>query len=742
MTNRYVGSPTLRIEDLRFLRGRGQYADDLHLPNMLFATLLRSSVARGLIKSVDVERARQHPGIHAIITARDLPTPRHAIPLRMHSHESLYDYRQPVLALDEVRFVGEPIVLVLAETAALAEDALELIDVVIQSTPADAVARQSPIAITYTGTRGETDSTFAKADYVRSATFNIQRQTALPMEPRGLVAEWTSDDRLVVYGAAKVAFANRVILAEMLGIPVSAIELHELDVGGGFGSRGEFYPEDFLIPFAARLTRRPIKWTEDRREHLQASNHARDVECHCEIACLADGTVLALRGHADVDVGAYMRTNGSVGPRNLAQAIAGPYRVPHIRMDVSVRITNKTPTGTYRGPGRYEADFVRERLFDMAARDLGIEQAAFRRLNLLRSEELPCALPSIDPIPQMSELDTGDYAETLDRCLVEIGWADKLALQGQLLGHVYHGLAVGCFIEGGGVGPSEDARVAVEPNGTVIVYVGSSAIGQGLETILAQIAADCLGLDIGCFIVRHGSTAHVRNGHGSYGSRSTVMGGSAVLLAAENLKLQLKIAAANRFLCTSDAITLSGGIVISPDGQSTSIFDLGEDSIVGEATFYNNKTTYSYGAQAAHVTVDSRTGQVAIVDYVSVEDVGRIINALTVHGQSIGAIVQGLGGALLEEIAHDDDGQLLTGSLADYLVPTATDFPSIRSITLENYPASNNPLGAKGAGEGGIIPVAGVVANAVAAALATLGVSPLALPLSPQRIWALMQAGA
>jgi len=738
LSNRLIGSHTQRIEDLRLLRGRGCYIDDLKLPGCLYAVVLRSSFAHARIVTIDTSEALARPGVRAVVTAADLKGQIPRIPLRMHAHESLTPFQQPVIAGDRVRFVGEPVAVVLADSQALAEDALDAIAVEMEELPVEASAEQAPIAIAYAGTRGAAEQVFAIADYVRSASFSVQRQAALPMETRGLAAVWDAEkEQLTVYGAAKVAFANRDILAKMLDLPKTSVELRELDVGGGFGSRGEFLPEDFLVPFAARLFGRPIKWTEDRREHLMAATHARDLHCAARIACRADGTVLALAATADVDVGAYMRTNGSVSARNFAQALAGPYRIAHVHSSATIRITNKTPTGTYRGPGRYEADFVRERLFDIAARDLGLDQSTFRTRNLLRPDELPYAFPDLAPIPQVTELDNGDYFETFERCKADIGWDEKQLLQGRLHEGRYHGLALGCFIEGGGVGPSEDARLVLHADGSIAVHVGSSAIGQGLETVMAQIAADAFDLPIERFRVFHGSTTDVANGQGSYGSRATVMGGSAVVMAAERLKELIRTEAASRAGCEPTDIVLIRDAAVPPDGTPLLFTEFAELS--AEATFLNSRNTYSYGAQAAHVAVDPRTGRVDVLDYVSVEDVGRIINALTLHGQAIGAIVQGLGGVFLEHVSYDDAGQLQVGSLAEYLLPTTTDFPVIRSTALENYPAPNNPLGAKGAGEGGIIPVAGVISNAVAAALASFAVEPNVLPLSPQRVWELIQ---
>jgi carbon-monoxide dehydrogenase large subunit len=459
-----------------------------------------------------------------------------------------------------------------------------------------------------------------------------------------------------------------------------------------------------------------------------------------EIACTRDGTILGLRGHAYVDVGAYMRTNGAVGARNVAQFMSGPYRIPHIDIDVALQLTNKTPVGTYRGPGRFETDFFRERLLDMVAQDLGLDRVEFRRRNLVSQREMPYQIATITPFESKDELDSGDYHATLDRCLEEIKWSDKSKLAGKLIDGRYHGLAVGCFIEGGAAGPKESARIVLEPDGRYSVYVGSSAIGQGLETVFAQIAADALEVTIerirGVF---HGSTSYVDDGYGAYHSRSVVMGGSAILDAATKLREAIRTQAAQRLDCQpSDVEIVEGVKAVGPGGKYVALTEL--SSISAEGAFLNKKHTYTYGAHAAHVAVDPKLGHVELLDYVLVADCGRIINPLTVHGQAVGSLVQGLGGAMMEHLAYDQEGQLLTGSLADYLIPTASDFPNIRAIVLENHPSPINPLGAKGAGEGGIIAAGGVMANAVANALSALGVQPRELPLTPTRIWELVQA--
>ena len=559
------------------------------------------------------------------------------------------------------------------------------------------------------------------------------------MEMRGLLAEWDeAEQSIIVHGAAKVPFHNRAAVANLMGLAEDKVLMVENDVGGGFGVRGEFYPEDFLVPYAARRFGRPVKWLEDRRENLLATNHAREAECEIEIACDENARILALRAKSFAHVGAYLRTTGSTPARNIAQVITGPYRIENVRSDVSLLVTNKTPSGTYRGPGRYESDFFRERLFDMVAADFKLDQIEFRRRNLIRESDMPWQMPTVGKVS--SATDSGDYEQTLDRCLEEFGWTEKSALQGRLIDGRYHGIALGCYVEGAGSG-RESVRLRLESDGTVSVFTGSSAIGQGLETVFAQMAGDALGLPMSAIrAVQHGSTNLVRDGVGSFSSRSVVMGGSALLDAAAKLKDEIARVAAARFGCDPSAVRIADGQAVAPDGASLGFGDLAAEIAPIDGTFSTPKRTYSYGAHAAHVAVDPKTGSVKVLAYAAVEDVGRIINPHTLHGQCLGAIVQGLGGTLLEHFVYDESGQMVAGSLADYLLPTATDFPNIKVVALELKPSPVNPLGAKGAGEGGIIPVGGVIANAVAAALADFKVEPNELPLSPARVWSMIEA--
>lgn len=751
--NVYVGTAFERIEDASLLSGAGTFVADLHVPGCLHAVILRSSIAHGRIVAIDVEAARKLPGVAAVITAADVGEPP-IIPVRQHAVPSGEAYRQPVIARDKVRYVGEPLAVIVATEQAIAEDALELISVEIEALQPVAdykiAMRDEALLFEETGSNnaavfsarlGDAAAAFAGADYTRRERFSVQRHTAFPIETRGLLAEWDAErGRMTVRGATKVPFFNRRVLADMLELPESAVDMIEVDVGGGFGARGEFYPEDFLIPFAAYRLQAPVGWVEDRREHLMATNHAREMYADMEIACRADGVVLGVRGRIDVDIGAYARTNGMTAPRNVVQFVSGPYLIPNIELDAFVFVTNKTPAGTYRGPGRYESSFFCERLFDMAANDLGVDPAEFRLKNLIREDQLPRPLATMINLDAswQTELDNGDYPAVMRRCLEEFGWQEKRRLQGQYIDGRYHGIAVGNFVEGGAGGRFENARMTVEVDGGIAVAVGSTALGQGLKTVMSQVAADALSLPIERIRLQHGSTTLLSAGVGSYHSRATVMGGSAILRAAQALLDMIREQAAQRLGCRREELSIADGAVRIGDKH----IDLsGFAGLTVERTFTNTKLTYSYGAHAAHVAVDPGSGHVEILDYITVDDVGRIINPLTLHGQVLGSIVQGLGSTFLEHLQYDENAQLLSGSLADYLLPTATDFPNIRAVSLGLRPCPNNPLGAKGAGEGGLIAVGGVIGNAVAAALRVFRVEPCDLPLSPPRLWRLIAQG-
>ena len=755
--NSYIGSKIERVEDSRFLTGRGTFIGDLTRQGQLHAVVLRSTVAHGKIGRLDFQDALAMPGIVAVITAADIGDPLPVIPSR-RPIPSIAPFGQAVIVKDRIRYVGEPLALIVAENQEQAEDARERIEVEVVELPAIVTCQQSlqgdtllvdeagsNVAATFTAERGDVDRAFEKAHYVQKGRFSTQRQTALPLECRGLLAEWDDAARtLTMHGAAKLPFFNRRALAGMMGIDEAQVEYVEIDVGGGFGARGEFYPEDFLTAFAARRLKRPVKWLEDRQEHFMAIGHSRECESTLEVAFDKVGTILGVRGEIHTNVGAYMRPNGTTPPRNAAQLLTGPYRTPSIRIQSFSLVSNKTPSGTYRGPGFYESSFFFERLLDKASSALGIDAVDLRRRNLITAAELPHELWVVQPDAGWDPFnyDSGNYPEAFEAALAEANWYEKSGLQGKLVDGRYHGLGVASYVECGGAGPREHVHMRVTKTGRICLSIGSSSVGQGIETIMAQIAADALEVPMGLIEIRHGSTNIIWDGVGSFGSRATVMGGSAITMAAEELLSAFRSFAAERLGVSKEEITFDQDLACSPDNRNVTLAEAGASGLEASATYESTKPTFAYGTAVAHVTVDPGTGSVELIDYVVVDDVGRIINPLTVHGQSIGGAVQGLGGVFGENLAYGDDGQLLVGTLADYQLPHATDYPNLRFITNEDYPSPVNPLGAKGAGEGGIIPVPGAIANAIANALRKYDVQPDKLPLTPPIVWDLIQKSA
>lgn len=755
-----VGASIPRGEDVRFLGGTGRFTDDVRFERLVHAALLRSPHANARIVRIDASRARALPGVELVATAPDLGVTLPHIPIRLAPLPGLDRFLQPVLAGERVRYVGEPIVLVVAKSRYIAEDAIDLIDIEYEAldpvTRIDQAMGDSALVHEHVGTnigshyhvaRGDPDRAFENAPYRRKESFRCHRHTAASLETRGLTATWDGA-KLVVWGATKVPFFNRRLLAKMLDLAESSIDMHETDIGGGFGMRGEFYPEDFLVPWAARRLGRPVKWIEDRREHLMAANHAREAECELEIAMTREGAILGMRAKVMTDLGAYVRTGGGVAACRSPQHIPGPYRIADYGCEVFVVMSNKTPSGTLRGPGYYEAAFFRERLIDLACADLGLEPAAMRARNLIRSEELPYSIGKLVPNDPESFLDTGDYPSAF-RKACEVANYQVLAKRGELIDGWRHGVGIACYVEATGVGPAESARISARADGRFDVYLGITTMGQGHETIYAQVAADILKSPLAAFTIHHGSTTHVEEGWGTYASRAMVAAGGAVHQAATMMRARLIALAARRSRIDEGQLTVRDGAVISSADGST-VLDIGriateDDDTAKAATQIETKfeiksATYAYGTHIAHVAVDPATAVVKVLDYVAVGDIGRVVNPLLAEGQFVGAAVQGIGATFLDELAYDEYGQLLTGTFADYLVATSTDAPAIRVVLLEEAPALSNPLGVKGAGEGGIICTGAAIANAVADALGPLGVTINALPLSLDNLAARIRA--
>ena len=764
MVQTYIGAPITRQEDVRFLTGRATFVDDIKLPQMLHAAMLRSPQAHARITAIDTSRALAMPGVAAVYTFQDMARYARTIPIRLYPLPGLERFLQYPLARDKVRHVGEAVAVVVATSRYLAEDALEAVDVNYEPLPVlidvQAALRDEVIlheehgtnvATRYTVAIGDTSAAFERAEYTRQATFAVHRHTGNPLETRGLVAHYDAGrGELQVWGPTKVPHFNRSVLASFLDMPEPKIHFIEPDVGGGFGIRGEFYPEDFLIPFAAITLGRPVKWIEDRREHLQAANHSRQVRCEVEIAAQRDGTLLGMRAQVYGDMGAYIRTHGGLVPSSTAALLTGPYRIPAYECTVSCVMTNKMGLGTFRAPGRYESCFIRERLLDMVAADLQLDPVELRLKNFVQPTDMPYTVGATRPGSPPTVFDSGNYPMALQRALDEIDYDALRSLQGTCRDGKYHGIGIGCFVKNTGLGPYEGARVVVQGANQVAVYLGITTLGQGHETTMAQICADSLGVPLQSISVFHGSTDLMPYGVGTFASRGTVMAGNAVHLTGQKLRAKI-LALAGRYLNLDPAhLEFQQGQVYRQGvaGQRpllglddlvrlaapTSPYSGDEPGLEATAYFTSEQLTYSYGTHVAHVAVDPETGKLDVLRYVVVEDIGRCINPLLVHGQAVGGAVQGIGATILEELVYDDQGQLLTGTFMDYTLPTSQDAPHVDDVILEEAPSPHNPLGVKGAGEGGIVATGAALANAVAQALAPLGVQVTALPLSPNRI--------
>ena len=762
-----VGRSVLRKEDLRLLTGRGKYAADFRSPGMLHGTVLRSPHAHARLGPIRAKAALALPGVMAVVTAEDLGAIGR-IPVRLGPRPSVAACLQLPLAKDKVRYVGEPVAFVIAESRYLAEDAADLVEVDYDPLPAVADAwraleRDAPVLHEVIGgnvvdtivtRKGDVARALAGAAHRVAERFAVQRHTGVPMETRGLTAAYDPGTRqLSLWGVAKVPHFNRRVLAELLGHPEHLIHFVEMEVGGGFGVRGEFYPEDLLVPWAAMRLGRPVQWIEDRREHLMATNHSRQQYHDIEIGFDSDGRIVALADRFITDMGAYIRTHGVVVPELTAALLPGPYRISDYSCDVRCVLTNKTPTGTYRGPGRFECTFVRERLMDIAAARLGLDPIELRRRNFIASAEMPYEVGGA-ALNQHTVYDCGDYASALDQALAAVGYEAARAEQAEARRQGrYVGIGVGCLVEKAGLGPWEYARVEVDATGHVVVYSGIASVGQGIETTLAQVCADVLGMDPEAITVIHGDSAQVPFGVGGFASRGAAVALPAALEAARKVRAKILRVAAGLLEAAPDDLVIEAGVVHvrGLPARTVTFRDLARAAVPGppgmEPGLYAShffeapKMTYPYGTHAAVVEVDAETGAVQILRYAIAYDIGRAVNPMIVDGQLIGALAQGIGGAIFEDLAYDEQGQPLAATFMDYLMPTAMEMPgSIATRILEETPTPLNPLGVKGVGEGGSSGCGGAIANAVADALRPLGVSITALPLAPDRLSSLITA--
>jgi len=756
--NKWIGRSVLRLEDPPLVAGAGRFAGDISFPHQLHMRVVRSSHAHGNIVSVDTAAARATPGVVAVWTSADIAD-LPPIDFREGRIPALEPYRQPVLAREKVRYVGEPVAAVFAHDPYAAEDAADLVTMEIEELPvllaADAEpgefvpGRNTEVAVFRQG-YGDVDAALRAAPVIVELELATGRHSGVPLEARGGIGRYdASRGILELHGAAKVPHRNRDLLSRMLNLPPSSIHVHESHVGGGFGIRGELYPEDVLICVGAMRLRRPVKWIEDRREHLVAANHSRQQLHRIRAAVDTEGGILAIDDLYFHDQGAYLRTHAARVVHMTGGILPGPYRVPAYRSTGHFRLTNKTPAATYRAPARFETTFVRERLVDAVAQRLGMDANDVRRRNAIAPDEMPYHRP-LEVIGEEIEHDSGDYVGLLDELTAALDWEK---LKSELARRRAAGEAVGAgfamFVEKSGLGPADGVRIEVDNAGMVELITGGASIGQGFETVMAQVCAETLGVDYRRVRVTHGQTDRIAYGIGAHASRATVMTASATRNAALKLREKALDMAAELMQARTDALDILDGRVVRKDAPQGASMTLGEiadhlaptsktlgeraPGLCAEGWFRTAHQVYPYGIHFAVVQVDRETGGVAVERYVIAYDIGRAINPALVEGQIVGGFAQGLGGALMEEFTFNERGDPLATTFADYLMPSVRETPAVDVILREDYRSPLNPLGIKGAGESGITGVGAAIASAIDDAIGLPG-AVTALPVTPQRL--------
>jgi carbon-monoxide dehydrogenase large subunit len=753
-----IGASVRRVEDRRFLTGRGRYVDDLHLEGALSFAVVRSVHAHARIVAVDATWLKDAEAIAGVFTLDDLPELRGALPPPAVAAVNLKDYRQSALADGVVRFAGEPIAVVVATSPYRAADGAAEVSVEYEPLAAaidseQAVAAGAPLVHAAWGTNvgatvglafGDVDAALASADLVITRRFSFGRMSATPLEPRAVAARWDGvTGTLHLWSTAQIPYVVRDRVAAALGLAPDAVRVTAPDVGGGFGCKGPVYPEELIAATLARRLGRPVRWTETRGESFVSTTHASDQIHEATLALRHDGTFLVLADDFLVDGGAYL-PRGAIVANVTATHLPGLYRLGAFRCRGRLVVTHKAPTSPYRGAGRPPATFVVERLIDIAARALALDPVELRRRNVLTREALPFdrGIPYRDGMPIV--YDSGDYEALLDEAVERSGYGTFRERQraarseGRLLGF---GLAA--YNEGTAVGPHEGAAVAIESDGRVRVTVGAPCQGQGHETVLAQVCADRLGVSYDDVLVSGGDTARFPFGSGTYASRIAVIVGNAVAQAAEAVRDKAAQLAAAALECDPQDVVVAGGraevkgapdrgldfktlatLAVRPDV----VRRLGEPGLSATRYFSPQSVTWASGVHTATVEVDRETGAVKVLEYHVVHDAGREINPRLVEGQAQGGVAQGLGMALSEGIVYDEAGQLLTATLMDYGLPRADTVPSIDVVSCDS-PSPLNPLGLKGTGEGSAGPPAAAVANAVADALAQDGVEVNEVPI-------------
>ncbi|HEX3086978.1 MAG TPA: xanthine dehydrogenase family protein molybdopterin-binding subunit [Pyrinomonadaceae bacterium] len=795
---KYVGKRVKRTEDPRLIKGLAHYVDDIRLPDTLHVAFVRSMYAHARINGIDITAAANAPGVVAVYTGKDIaavgPVPcAAALP-----DLKVPDYR--VLATGKALFVGHPIAAVVATDKYAARDAVDLIEVDYDDLPAvvdvEAAAVGGPvihesfgdnIAYRLTSGEGDVEAALQRADRIVTQKMVHQRLAPIAMEPRGVLARYfPGEEELTIWSSTQIPHLLRTQLAIMVGVPENKLRVITPEVGGGFGSKLNVYAEEALLGWISIQLGKPVKWIESRRENVQSTIHGRAQVGTVEVGVKNDGTITGLRYNVVADLGAYHQLLTPAIPTLTGLMLSGAYKIPAIQMNVTGVFTNKMSTDAYRGAGRPEATYVVERVMDVIARELNLDPVEVRRKNFPKASEFPFHTAT------GLEYDSGDYDAALDKAL-DLSTYQKLReeqakarAEGRIMG-----IGLSSYVEICALGPSqampaggwESATVRIEPTGTVTVLTGASPHGQGQETSFAQIAADELGVDLNDVTVIHGDTGVVQYGIGTFGSRATAVGGTAVLIAIQKLKEKAAKIAAHMMQCEASGLafeegcyTRQGPKAATATGKSEPVVPVGEgpagvlnevptpsngrDKItiqeialaahvakeippdtepgLSATYFFEPKNfTFPFGTHVCVVEIDKDTGETKIIRYVAVDDCGKVINPLLVDGQVHGGIVQAIGQALYEEVVYDEQGQLITGELMDYALPRASQMPWFETDRTET-PSPVNPLGVKGVGEAGTIGATPAVVNAVVDALAPFGVKHIDMPVRPEKVWKLI----
>ncbi len=772
-----IGESVLRKEDAPLITGQGRYVDDIKLPGMAFAAFARSPHAHAVITSIDTSAAEGMPGVVGVFTYATLGL-EGGVPCASNPFGNAAQPKRPILADGKVRMVGEPVAVVVAETAAMARDAADRIVVDYDPLPVviDAENAAKPGAtqlhdeaagnhcLTIEHKTEGFDAVFDAAPVKVSLTIDNQRLSPVPIEPRAIIADWiTSSDELTFYTSTQVPHFVRTFVSAICGIPESKVRVIAPDVGGGFGSKIDVYAEEFVLAQVSRLTSRPVKWIETRSESMVSLVHGRDQLQTATLAADRDGRMRALRVHLLQDCGAYLGLLTPSIAHLTVIMVPGAYALEHVDIKLDEYFTNTTPTDAYRGAGRPEAAHLVERLVDRLADELGLDAAEVRRLNFATEFPYTTATGLL--------YDSGDYAKALDAALEMSDYAGFEARRAEAAARGnYRGIGLSTWVEICGLAPSavtkaigigaggwESSIVRMHPTGSVTVVTGSSAHGQGHETSWSQIVESELGIPFDQVEVLHGDTGQAPYGLGTYGSRSLAVGGTALHLSLEKVRDKARLIAAHLLECSADDLEWDGDrwqVKGSPERAKT-IQELAYAAWAGDSmpegvepnleatTFYDPPNfTFPFGSHIAEVEIDGDTGKVTVERYTAIDDCGNVINPMIVEGQVHGGIVQSIAQALFEETVYDESGQILTGTLVDYLIPSAADMPRMdsgRTVT----PSPSNPLGVKGIGEAGTIAASAAVVNAAVDALSGLGIRHLEMPMQPARVWdAIQQAKA